>query len=190
MKKFMIGLILAVALIGSGLLGCEKKVEEVAEVTPEPATPEEPTIAISTSPSFLPEEQQVELKVIEEAKEFVQKFIKLGEEYDAKLIDLYSDEAVIKTKRIYPTGQAREMEIPGGKYKLLMKISMPIAKLRGDISKFDKVEYEVKENGYVKITARRYSVLKDYYSPYYILIGKNKRGQWLIYEEYSESRPI
>lgn len=189
MKKLMIGLSLAVALIGIGLLGCKKKVEEVAEVTPEPVTLEEPTITPSTSPTTRPEDKQDESKLIEEAKEFFQNLIKLGEEFDSKLADLYSDEAVIKTKRIYPTGQEKEMEIPVGRYRQMIKMSMPVAKHRGDISKFDNVEYEVKEDGYVKITTRRYSVLKDYYSTYYILIGKNERGQWLIYEEYSETRP-
>ncbi len=189
MKRLMIGLSLTVALIGSGLLGCKKKGEEVAEVTPEPVALEETTIAPFASPSTQPEEQQDESKLIEEAKEFFQNLVKLGEEFDSKLADLYSDEAVIKSKRIYSTGQVKEMEIPVDRYRQMIKMSMPVAKYRGDISKFDNVEYEVKEDGYVKITARRYSVLKDYYSTYYIVIGKDERGQWLIYEEYSETRP-
>ena len=41
----------------------------------------------------------------------------------------------------------------------------------------------------MRISCSRYSELKKYTSPYTLLVGPGRTGQWQILEELSESRP-
>ena len=41
----------------------------------------------------------------------------------------------------------------------------------------------------MRISATRYSELKKYASPFSLLVGPGLDGNWLIFEEISESRP-
>ena len=45
------------------------------------------------------------------------------------------------------------------------------------------------QGGNVRISCSRYSELKKYTSPYTLLVGPGRTGQWQILEELSESRP-
>jgi hypothetical protein len=65
---------------------------------------------------------------------------------------------------------------------------MPMAKERGDTSTFSEVQY-VKEGAGVRITATRFSNLKNYSSPFSLLVAPDATGRWVIFEELSESRP-
>jgi len=70
------------------------------------------------------------------ARQLFERYVALGQAYDTRLADLYSDDALIRNKRTYPTGEVR-----------------------------------------------------NYTSPISLLVGPSPTGQWLIYEEISESRP-
>ncbi|WP_137940279.1 hypothetical protein [Chitinivorax sp. B] len=109
--------------------------------------------------------------------------------FDSNIVDLYSDNAVIKNKRTYPTGQVREMSLPAPKYKELIRGAMPLAKAKGDYSTYSEVEFIAEGNG-VRMSAKRFSVLKKYTSNFSILFTPNESGQWLIVEELSESQPF
>jgi hypothetical protein len=78
--------------------------------------------------------------------------------------------------------------MPAPAYKLLIRQAMPLAKQRGDTSTYSDVKF-TQEGDMVRVTASRYSNLKKYSSPLSLLVGLNKEGVWLIYEELSESRP-
>jgi hypothetical protein len=126
---------------------------------------------------------------IKKAREVFDLYVSLEHSFDPKAADLYSDSAVIRNKRTYPTGQIREMTLPASQYKDLIRQSMPLAKSRGDMSTYTEVTYTVEGDG-VRIKATRYSELKKYSSPLSILVRPSPEGPWLIYEELSESRPI
>jgi hypothetical protein len=76
----------------------------------------------------------------------------------------------------------------GTEYKSLIREATPIAKARRDVSMYSNISYQ-REGARVWVRATRYSVLKQYSSPYALLIGPNASGQWLIYEERSITRP-
>jgi hypothetical protein len=122
------------------------------------------------------------------AKQLFGRYVALEHAFDPTVADLYSDDAVIRNKRTYPTGQVRQLTIPAPKYKELLRASMPLAKARGDTSTYSDVRY-VEEGKHVRIAATRFSNLKKYSSPISLLVGPSDAGGWLIYEELSESQP-
>jgi predicted DNA binding protein len=124
-----------------------------------------------------------------DAKTLFTRYINLEAAFDPSLADLYSDDALIKNKRTYPNGKVKELVFPAPKYKQMIRDIMPVAKSKGDRSTYSDVNYEIKGSA-VKITAKRYSVLKKYYSPVLLLVAPVKSGTWQIVEELSESQPF
>jgi hypothetical protein len=122
------------------------------------------------------------------ARQLFERYVALGHAYDPSLADLYADDALIRNKRTYPTGEIRELTMPAAKYKALIRSAMPLAKARGDRNTFSDVSYAA-EGDRVRIRASRFSELKKYTSPISLLVGPSANGTWLIYEEVSESRP-
>jgi hypothetical protein len=116
------------------------------------------------------------------------RYTSLEAAFDPGIADLYADDALIKNKRIYPTGQTREVVLPASQYKQLLRSVMPLTKARGDYSTYSEVKFQTEGNA-VRIFAKRFSVLKKYYSPISLLVAPTPSGAWVIREELSESRP-
>lgn len=125
---------------------------------------------------------------VDEAHSLFQQYTLLEAAFNPAVADLYADDALIKNKRIYPTGQTRELTIPAVQYKALVRSAMPLAKAKGDYSTYSQVSYSDEESG-VRIKATRYAVLKKYESPLALLVAPDATGKWLIREEISESQP-
>jgi hypothetical protein len=125
---------------------------------------------------------------LQDAKSLFERYGALEAAFDPAVADLYADDALIKNKRTYPTGEVRELTMPAKQYKQLVRQSMPIAKARGDYSKYSDVTYAEEGSG-VRIAAKRYSVLKQYSSPLSLLVTPDETGKWSIREELSESQP-
>lgn len=125
---------------------------------------------------------------LDDAKALFEQYVQLEHAFDPAAADLYADDAVIKNKRTYPTGQVRELSMPASKYKMLIRQAMPLAKLRGDTNSYSDISY-ANEGAMVRIRATRFSNLKNYASPLSLLVSPDDKGRWLIREELSESRP-
>ncbi|WP_368563327.1 hypothetical protein [Pseudoxanthomonas sp. UTMC 1351] len=108
--------------------------------------------------------------------------------FDAGVADLYCDTAVIRNVRTYPDGQQRTLELPAPKYKELIRAAMPLAQAKGDYSTYSDVVFTPENVGF-RITAVRYSVVKQYSSPVSLLVGDCGDGSPGILEELSQSRP-
>lgn len=80
---------------------------------------------------------------IDEARSLFQQYSRLEAGFDPAAADLYADDALIRNKRTYPTGQVRELAIPAVQYKALVRNAMPLAKSRGDFSTYSQVSYSV-----------------------------------------------
>jgi hypothetical protein len=122
------------------------------------------------------------------ARAVFEEFVRLGEAFDLALVDLYADTAKISNRRVFPDGTSREMAMPAASYKPLLRRVMPVAKEQNDISRYSDVRYTV-EGGNVRISATRYSVMKDYSAPHSLLVGPDADGTWRVLEESGESRP-
>jgi hypothetical protein len=85
---------------------------------------------------------------IPEARALFERYVTLEQQFDPLVADLYSDEAVIKNKRTYPTGQVREMTLPARQYKDLIRKAMPLAKERGDTSSYSECAYSEEGSRY------------------------------------------
>lgn len=125
---------------------------------------------------------------LQQARTLFESHIRLSHAFDSKVADLYSDQAVIRNRRVYSAERVRETEMPGAQYKQLMRTVMPLAKLRGDYSTYSQVSYAPEGDG-VRIRATRFSKLKKYSSPFSMLVKPTDGGPWRIVEEISESRP-
>lgn len=122
------------------------------------------------------------------ARTFFARFVQISHAFDPAVADFYADEGRIVSVRRYADGMERKFEMNGAEYKPLIREAMPIAKARGDISTFTDISYQ-RDGTRVRIRATRYSALKQYSSPYSLLVGPDASGQWLIYEERSLTRP-
>lgn len=123
-----------------------------------------------------------------EADALFERYQALGHAYDPAVADLYCDSALIRNVRTYPNGEQKTLELPATRYKELVRTAMPLAKARGDLSTYSGVR-TVAEGSNVRITADRFSVLKNYSSPVSILVGPCPNGSLGVLEELSESRP-
>jgi hypothetical protein len=123
---------------------------------------------------------------IAEAEALLKRFVALSDAFDSSVADLYSDSAVIKTKRT-SGGVTKELSLPAARYKDLIRSAMPVAKARGDRDTLSKCSFRPEGQG-VRILCNRYSELKKYDSPLSFLVGAGPAGGWLIFEEMSETR--
>ena len=139
-------------------------------------------------PSPSPEEPSVP-EDARPAKELIDVYIAYEQVFDPTVAELYTDDAVITNLRHYPTGQSRKMRLPAAEYKKLVRATMPLAAARNDTSTYSDFKYEVLDSGRVRITAQRYSTLKDYTTPITWLVVRGEADIWWIAEEHSESRP-
>ena len=116
------------------------------------------------------------------------RYVALEAAFDPAVADLYADDAVIRNRRTYPTGEVREAAVPAPQYKTLVRQAIPLAKEKNDISRYSACTYAA-ESARVRIVCARFSVLKNYTAPISLLVGPGPGGGWLIFEELSESRP-
>jgi hypothetical protein len=125
---------------------------------------------------------------IDAAGQLFARYVALEQAYDPGLADLYADDALIKTRRKPPMGDARDEIIPAPEYKRLLRQLMPAAKARGDRSTYANVTY-TPQGEFVRIEASRLSGPSQRASPISLLVGRSPSGKWLIYEESSEASP-
>jgi hypothetical protein len=122
------------------------------------------------------------------AEQLWNRYVSLEAAFDPAVADLYSDDAVIRNRRTYPTGEVREANVSAAQYKALVRQAIPLAKAQNDTSRYTACTYAA-ENARVRIVCTRFSVLKNYTSQISMLVGPGPGGGWLIFEELSESRP-
>jgi hypothetical protein len=125
---------------------------------------------------------------IEKAKALFAEYVRREHAFDPAVADLYSDDALIENTRVYPDGTKRKQTFPAPLYKQVLRAAMPLAKTKDDRSTYSSLEYAT-EGKRVRIKAQRYSLSKKYTSPMALLVGPDKSGAWLVFEEISESRP-
>ena len=124
------------------------------------------------------------------AEQLWNRYVALEAAFDPAVADLYADDALIRNRRTYPTGEVREATVPAAQYKMLVRQAIPIAKARNDISRYSGCMFTPRgQQERVRIVCSRYSVLKDYTSTIALLVGPGPSGAWMIFEELSESRP-
>ena len=122
------------------------------------------------------------------AEELFAIYARADETWDATVTRLYAADARIRHTRRYANGQVRALTIPVQQWKELIVQTMPLAEAAGDTSTYSNIRYEPAGER-VRIRATRHAGLKNYDSPFELLVGPNADGVWRIYEEITESRP-
>src|SRR5689334_21469083 len=70
------------------------------------------------------------------AEQLWNRYVALEAAFDPAVADLYSDDAVIRNRRTYPTGEVREATVPAAQYKLLVRQATPVARAANDINRY------------------------------------------------------
>lgn len=141
-----------------------------------------PVSTVTTSPTL-----QTQTYSEEEAKKFFENFIQLESNFNPMVLDFYAKNAVVKSTRIYPDNTTRDLELSMDQFRQLLLVALPLGKQRNDRSTYSDITYHIGTDS-VKITAKRFSHLKQYTADYYMII-KYEGDQLKIVEEFSESRP-
>jgi hypothetical protein len=117
------------------------------------------------------------------ARALFEQYVALSDRYDPGVAGLYSDAARIRTRRTSASGQVQELELDGARWKKLIVQAMPIAKQRGDLSKFSNVSVASHADG-ARITAQRYSTFRCHLDEtYFMVVAPDENGTWRIVEE-------
>ena len=122
------------------------------------------------------------------AEQVWNRYVTLEAAFDPAVADLYADSALIRNRRTYPTGEVREATVPAPQYRALVRQAIPLAKAKNDTNRYSDCVYTA-EGARVRIVCARFSALRNYTSPISVLLGPGPAGDWLIFEELSESRP-
>jgi hypothetical protein len=121
------------------------------------------------------------------AEAFFDRYSALGDAYDPAVASQYADDAVIESLRRYPNGTTRTIRLTGAEYKRVIRAAMPLARARGDRDTYSGVSF-VPEGDGIRIRCTRYSELKQYASPFELVLAK-RGGRLRIVKEYSETQP-
>ena len=124
-----------------------------------------------------------------EAKSFFERYINLSHSYDSSLIDLYSDNAVIKRFLTYPDGKTSEVIIPAKKFKLKLRFLGPMAR----VIKYRNDYFDLKftqEGNNIRIKGIRQVHSDHYISPVSFLIGKDTAGKLVIMEDITNTKAV
>ncbi len=119
------------------------------------------------------------------AKQLFQRYVQLRNTFDPGILKLYAPNAVVKVWLNPASGAARSSVLPFKQYKELVLASLPTSKAKGDRSTFSKVTYQP-EGSYVRINSERYSEVSRKTTPHSLLVGRDQKGQWMIYQETTE----
>jgi hypothetical protein len=124
---------------------------------------------------------------IQEAQQLFRKFKQREAAFDPSLAALYSNYAKVYTLRRMKNGRVRPLSSSGREFKRNLRKTLALAKKRGDRNTYSRVRY-LPEGRSVRIRAMRYNRMKQYSSPFTLLVGKDADGEWRIVEDISETR--
>ena len=125
----------------------------------------------------------------ETPEDFFTRYVQLGNEFSPSLADLYSNQALIRSYRVYPHGTERHMEVTGAQWKQVLVKVLPLAKAQNDKSTFSNIDISQISDGF-KIQADRYSIRKCYVDTgYFMILKPTFNGRLQIVEEYLETQP-
>jgi hypothetical protein len=123
-----------------------------------------------------------------EARKFFDSYVAMSDNFDIAVAEFYSENAKIHATSRSPEGKVSSIQFPAEKWKEIIVKAMPLAKSRGDKSKYKRIRIS-EDGGKIKIKANRYSFLKCYTDKgYYMVIARDDNNKFQIIEEYVETQ--
>jgi hypothetical protein len=77
----------------------------------------------------------------------------------------------------------------GAEHKPMLRHWMPGAARRGSRNEYSDVRYKDLGNGFVQITMRQRQLPKNFTTTVELVVGPDREGRWLIWEDISEAPP-
>lgn len=121
------------------------------------------------------------------ARSFFDHWVDLERDFDPALLDLYADNAVIRTAHKGPDGAVKTIEQPMAEYRQLALVALPLAKAKLDSSIYSDLTV-VEDQGRAKISGKRTSNLSKQSAPFHVLLKPSGKG-WRVVETWSETQP-
>lgn len=118
--------------------------------------------------------------------DFFEKYQAYANNYDAKLLDMYSEDAKIIREVIKPTGETSRIEVPIKRYFKELKIGQKTAKLKRYKNKYKNIVASELPNG-IKISAERQPSKETYWLKMYQVIEPTEDG-FKIKEEMMQTK--
>lgn len=119
---------------------------------------------------------------IQDVQSFFNQYIDAANNYSCDYFDFYCNNAKIIRIVEKPDGTKQSVNIPLDRYKIEVKKSSKLARLRNYKNKYFNVKIFPQGEDY-KIVALRMPSTSDYKIPAHFIIGKDNLGQWKIKEE-------
>ena len=127
-------------------------------------------------------------KSLKAAEKLFRTYMRYEDRFDARLADLYADNALISTRRVdAETGDVETLHIPSSRYKEMIREHIGLARREKDKGRYGAIRY-TEEGDNVRIRADRQSLRDNYTAPLTLLVGPGPDGDWVILEEFSEIR--
>jgi hypothetical protein len=120
-------------------------------------------------------------------QEFFDSYVSLSDSFSPDIVNLYSDEAIVRISKEVGDGQTQIFELTGEKYKSIVLSALSTAEKVGDTSEFSNISIEISENR-ATIRAKRYARIKCHSDEnYFMVVTEQSDGKLLITEESASS---
>ena len=119
----------------------------------------------------------------EAARALFERFVSLGNDYDAGIAELYAESAEILLIQERGGGELRKVSVAGTDFKELLPRILPRAEQDGEQNTYSEVTYAA-DGERVRISAQRTAEPYGFTVPHVLVVGPSLEGEsWLIYEE-------
>lgn len=125
---------------------------------------------------------------LKEAEKFVVLFNTRANNYDTKILDMYSDNAKIIRNIQHNNGKTEKIIIPTDKYKKFLNFVRYFAKIRHYKNTYKNIEC-ANEGENIRVNALRVNSNK-YSTPISLLLAKDSRGEFKIIEEETSTKSL
>lgn len=123
----------------------------------------------------------------QDALKFFESFVNASNTYSPALLDMYSNNAKIIREVVKPNGKTVDVNFSAADYKMQMKMSSQLAKMRKYKNYYSDVKVTKVPNGY-KIDSMRKPSASDYKLKSSMIVQKQSNGKWLIVEELMQTK--
>ena len=125
-------------------------------------------------------------KAMAQAKALFEQYVKLENDFDSAIADLFSDDARIRNVVRYEDGMTRPWGTSARLYKEKLRKNMPGAKKLGDTATYTNVQYTA-EGSDIRIKTSRSSRFSKIPNPVSFLVGVGDNGKWVILEYFIQT---
>jgi hypothetical protein len=125
-----------------------------------------------------------------QAREFFATYVRLDQQRDLAILDLYADTAIVIDRRPSPNGQMNDLKIPIVAFRPMLRGLFTVAKAANDLPSIYSGEKEFIEGDGIRIETDCYSQSEEFQRHLSIFILPAEADSWRIEELIVESPDV